>query len=65
MKGKTEPVEITLKGGRWKGLKSAYLEPEHSQVEVRSRGSNRVVTLSQDDVDRVDTIIHLQGIDGI
>ncbi|MGD0856508.1 MAG: alpha-L-fucosidase [Dehalococcoidia bacterium] len=65
MKGKTGPIEITLKGGRWKGLKSAYLEPEHRQVEVRSRGANRVITLSPGDVDRVDTIIHLQGIDGI
>ena len=65
MKGKTEPIEITLKGRRWKGLKSAYLQPEHRQVEVRSRGSNRVITLSPGDVDRVDTIIHLPGIDGI
>jgi hypothetical protein len=65
MKGKTEQVEITLKSGRWKGLKSAYLEPQHREVEIQSRGSNRVIALSQDDIDHVDTIIHLQGIEGI
>ena len=56
MKGKSEPVEITLKGKRWEGVQSAYLEPEHRQVEVRRRGSNKIIIISKGDVDHIDTI---------
>jgi len=65
MKGKSEPVEITLKGGNWAGARSAYLEPGHRQIAVRDTGSNRVIALSKDEIDSVDTIIYLPGIDRI
>jgi len=65
MKGKSEPVEITLKGGSWEGARSAYLEPEHREIEIRNTGSNRVIALSKDEIDSVDTIIYLPGIDRI
>ena len=65
MKGKSEPVEMTLKGKRWKGVQSAYFEPGHHLIEVQSRGSNKVIVLAKGDVDHVDTIIYLPGIDSI
>jgi len=65
MKGKSEPVEIALKGKRWKGVQSAYLEPEHRQIEVQSRGTNKVIILQKGDVDHIDTIVYLPGINSI
>ncbi len=65
MKGKSESVEIALKGKRWKGAQSAYLEPEHRQIEVQSRGTNKVIVLQKGDVDHIDTIVYLPGIDSI
>jgi len=65
MKGKFEPVEIRLKGRRWKGVQSVYLEPGHRPIEVKSMDSYRIIALSKDDIDRVDTIIYLPGVDWI
>jgi len=65
MKGKSEPVEIILKGGRWNGARSAYLEPVSRRIDISNRDSNRVIALSKDDIDSVDTIIYLPGIDRI
>ncbi|MFA5065813.1 MAG: alpha-L-fucosidase [Dehalococcoidia bacterium] len=63
MKGKSEPVEVTLKGNRWKGVRSAYLEPGHLPIEVKSVDSHRIIALSREDIDHIDTIIYLPGID--
>lgn len=65
MKGKSEPVELTLKGKTWEGVQSAYLEPEHRQIEVQSRGSNKIIIISKDDIDHVDTIVHLPDINSL
>ncbi len=65
MKGKHEPVEITLKGKRWQGVQSAYLEPGHRPVEVRPRGKDEVIALAKDDIDQIDTIIYLPGVDSM
>ena len=65
MKGKSEPVEITLKDSRWQGVQSAYLEPGHRPIEVRSRGSEKVIALANDDIDQIDTIIYLPGVDSM
>ena len=62
MKGKSEPLDIALKGKRWAGVQSAYLEPQHTQIEVRRTGQNVSIALSKDTVDIVDTIIYLPGV---
>jgi alpha-L-fucosidase len=65
MKGKSEPVEITLKGGRWKAINTAYLEPAHRQIEITSRGPDKIIALLKEDIDHVDTIIYLPGVEWI
>jgi len=65
MKGRSEPLEITLKGKRWEGAQSAYLEPGHRQIKLQRRGSNKIIALPKDDVDHIDTIVHLPGIETI
>jgi alpha-L-fucosidase len=65
MKGKPGPVEVTLKGGTWKGVQSAYLEPAHRQIKIKSRGSGKTIALSEADIDNIDTMVYLPGIDSL
>ncbi len=65
MKGKSGPLVITLKGGTWKAVQAAYLEPGHRPIEVKSRGHDRLIAVPQGDVDNIDTIIYLPGIDAL
>jgi hypothetical protein len=65
MKGKSEPLQITLKGGTWKTAQTAYLEPGHRPIEVKSGGHGRLIAVPQGDVDNIDTIIYLPAIDAL
>jgi len=65
MKGGAGPLEITLKGARWAGTQSVYLEPAHRPIQVQSRGKNKLISLSGDDIDIADTILYIPGVDRI
>jgi hypothetical protein len=63
MKGTSMPIQITLKGNRWAGAQSAHLEPGGRQVDIMASPLGRTVSLAKEDVDPIDTIIYLPGID--